>query len=88
MSPLANNLYFNKDYHVVDNINDPFYNYQILDENSRSIRDNLTNVYRDNGDNLFSLQIDDAGIYYAKLPLVQKEHVVLIDNTTVFNDTI
>ena len=28
------------------------------------------------------------GIYYAKIPLVQKEHVALIDNTTVFNDTI
>ena len=88
LSPLANNLYFNKNYLIVDNINDQFYDFPVLDENGRGISDKFNNVYRDNADNLFSLQIEDSGIYFAKLPLVQKEHVVLIDNTTVFNDTI
>lgn len=88
LSPLANNVYFEKENLVVDNINDAFYDYPVLDENGRSIRDKFNNVYRDNAENLFTLQIDNVGIYFTKLPLVQKEHVVLIDNTTVFNDTI
>ena len=28
------------------------------------------------------------GVYYISLPLVQKEHVVIIDNNTVFGDVI
>ena len=28
------------------------------------------------------------GVYAVKLPLIQKEHVVLLDNYTVFNDII
>ena len=45
-------------------------------------------IYRDK--NTFQIQSKntDNGLYNVALPLVQKEHVILIDNTTVFNDLI
>jgi hypothetical protein len=51
------------------------------------ISKNRSSIYRDNT-NRFTLTSEDDGIYLLKLPLIQKEHLVLVDNTTVFNDTI
>jgi len=87
LSPAANNLVFSQDYYVVDNLFDSFYNYPVLNQNSKKLNFNFFNVYRDNSNN-FQLTSSEDGIFLIKLPLIQKEHVVLIDNTTVFNDVI
>lgn len=90
LSPAANRLEFSRDYFVVDNIHDPFYNYKVLKSDGSPFAEKLLNSVRDNS-NQFNLLVKDNsndGIYFAKLPLVQKEHVVIIDNTTVFNDII
>ena len=87
ISPIANLLKFKSNYTVVDDIFDNFHNNTILDNNGVVIKSNLSHVSRDNNSN-FSIYSKDSGIFFAKLPLVQKEHLILIDNTTVFNDTI
>lgn len=89
LSPLANNLLFEKQYHVVDDIINGFYEYNILNSNGNRLNSQFTNIVRDNGNQFgVTLNVNDQGIYFARLPLVQKEHAVLIDNVTVFNDTI
>jgi len=87
VSPLANRLQFKREGYVVGNLFEQNAGYTILDQNGRSLKKTFTNVYRDNY-NEFNLSSNENGIYLVKLPLVQKEHLVLIDNTTVFNDTI
>jgi hypothetical protein len=89
VSPGANLLKFNREFYVVDNVYDNFYGFDILQADTTKLKNSYTNVIRDNS-NDFSLQpkATTEGIYFAKLPLVQKEHVVIIDNETVFNDTI
>jgi hypothetical protein len=88
LSPAAYQLDFKQDYVVVDDIYDEFYPYSILDENGNSLNRKFNNILRDK--NSFSLTVKntDNGIYNIKLPLVQKEHVVLIDNKTIFDDVI
>jgi hypothetical protein len=90
LSPCANKLIFEKPYFIVDNIYDSFYNYKILKSDGTPLAQDLVNTVRTNS-NEFSLvtkSTTEDGIYFAKLPLVQKEHVVLIDNRSVFNDII
>jgi hypothetical protein len=89
LSPGANKLKFNRDFYVVDNIFDNFYDLEVLKADSAKLKGSFTNIQRDNTNQFGILpQASAEGIYFVKLPLVQKEHVVLIDNTTVFNDTI
>lgn len=86
LSPGANRLLFDRDYHVVDDLNDPFYGYSIFDANGDPLDIRFNSILRDQSS--FGIQIvdTDAGLYHIGLPIVQKEHVVLFDNQTVFND--
>jgi len=89
LSPSAINLQFSRPYSVVDNIFDNFYDYTLLKADGGKLKEEFTNTLRSNQNN-FGLKLKNTadGIYFLKLPLVQKEHVCLIDNVTVFNDTI
>lgn len=88
LSPAASQLLFYQDNSVVDDIYDKFYNYKILSADGTPLNRDLNNIYRK--ENVFGLRTTDEqqGLYGVSLPLVQKEHVLLIDNVTVFNDVI
>jgi len=88
LSPAANLLEFQRDYCVVDNIKDEFYGYSIFKADGQFLSSEFNSLLRDQ--NSFGIQTvgTDEGLYHVSLPLVQKEHVVLLDNTTDFNDTI
>jgi len=88
LSPGSFEIDFKRDFLIVDDIYDNFYKYSLLDENGLPLNRKFSSILRDN--NSFSLTVKntDNGIYNIKLPLVQKEHVVIIDNETVFNDII
>jgi hypothetical protein len=86
LSPGANRLLFSSEYFVVDNIFDSITG-AVLNESKKPIKNAKSNIARDKT-NLFSLKSDNEGIYFCKLNLIQKEHVVILDNKTVFNDTI
>jgi len=89
LSPSAINLQFSRDYVVVDNLFDNFYDYTLLKADGQKLQEDFANTIR-SSQNEFGLTLKNTadGIYFVKLPLVQKEHVCLLDNKTVFNDTI
>ena len=88
LSPNANKLKFRKDYHVVDDLLDPFYGYSIKDSSGNPLSYTFTRINRDG--NEFTMDIAESanGVYMVDLPTVQNEHVVLFDNTSIFGDII
>jgi hypothetical protein len=89
LSPSANKLTFSSTNAVVDSVVDSFYDYGIFKLDGKKLDPEFINVYRSEGLFTISPSVESAvGIYCATLYLVQKEHVVMFDNTTMFNDTI
>jgi hypothetical protein len=89
VSPVANKASFEREYFVVDNIYDSFYDYNLLTGDGNRISKEFTNIFRSNANEFGVKPVNsNDGIFLVKLPLVQKEHIILVDNTTVFNDTI
>ena len=88
LSPSASQFKFKRDYHVVGDLLDPFYGYKIKESSGSPLDYNFTRLNR-NG-NEFTLDITNSadGVYFIELPLIQNEHVVLFDNTSVFGDII
>jgi len=88
LSPGADEIIFAQEFSVVDNIYDSFYEYSIYKQDGLSLEPLFTNSIR-KGNN-FTLRPRNTadGIYHATLNLVQKEHVLILDNKTVFNDII
>ena len=88
LSPASRKLSVKSSYSVADNVIDNFYSYGILKEDGNKLDRNFLRIVRQA--NNFSLLTKNTvnGIYFAKVPLVQKEQVCLIDNTTSFNDLI
>ena len=87
LSPSANKLVFNTVLSVVDDIRNPRHVYEMLDASGNPIVTDFLNTFR--VDNAVSYQpTSEVGIYCASFYLLQKEHVVIINNETMFNDTI
>lgn len=88
LSPAANQLKFYKQYAVVDDVFDDFYDYSILKEDGLPLERKFNNILREGNNFGISSVNTDSGIYNISLPLVQKEHVVVFDNKTIFDDII
>jgi len=87
LSPAAAKLIFETEYSVVDDIKNQFNGYEIFKVDGTPIEPKFLNSYREDNAVSYSPQGDD-GIYGATFYLVQKEQVLLVDNSTMFNDTI
>jgi hypothetical protein len=89
VSPAAQKLEFYNESAVVDNVFDTFYDYSLIKADGTKLRKEFTNIFR-NVENKFVLTVKNTadGIYAIKLPLVQTEHVVILDNITEFKDVI
>ena len=89
LSPGANNIVFSQEYATPDNIYDSVFDYEILDQDGKLVTIDFANIVRTD-ENTFSLKTTDGakGIFFVRLFLVQKEHVVILDNETIFADTI
>lgn len=91
VSPCANQLSFSRNYSVVDNIFNPFYDYSLLNSDGTKLLANFSNIARTT-DNNFTLATDkndsNYGIFNVKIHLVQKEHVLVLDNVSDFKDII
>lgn len=88
LSPAADRLVFKSSTSVVDSLIDPFYGYNIYKVDGNKLDVDFINVYRGGNDFILEPYNTSFGIYAATLHLVQKEHVVILDDTTLFNDTI
>jgi hypothetical protein len=88
LSPAATQLKFRTEYAKVDDIYDSFYSYSLLKSDGQKLDAEFSSLIRQ--PNEFSIKPKNTadGIFSVKLPLVQTEHVCLIDNKTVFGDTI
>jgi hypothetical protein len=88
LSPAAEEIIYKRPYAVVDSIYDPFYEYTIFKQDGFTLEPSFTNTIRE--DNSFSLRPKNTsdGLYHVTLHLVQKEHTLILDDVTVFNDII
>ena len=87
LSPSANRIVVKTDYSVVDDILNQFNGYEIFKVDGTKLEPNFINSYR-SGNYVTYSPANDEGIFGATFFLVQKEQVVLLDNSTLFNDTI
>jgi len=88
LSPSAYSLSLALNLATVNDIKDLFYGYNLFREDGQKLEPEFTSIARE--DSLFSVRSKNTnhGIYGATFYLIQKEHVVVIDNSTLFNDTI
>ena len=87
LSPSADKITFNTTLAVVDDIGNPFNGYEIFKVDGTPLEKSYINSFR--SDNAVSYSsITNDGIYGASFYLIQKEQVVLLNNSTMFNDTI
>jgi len=88
VSPSAQEVSVNILSGVPDNLFDSFYDYEIFQSDGTPLLPIFLNVKRDFQKVVVSTVNTNDGIYFLKLNYVLKEHVVLFDDRTVFNDVI
>lgn len=88
LSPCALGISMNLQYNIVDDLRDNFNDYEIFRADGQKFDQNFLNYTREDNTFAFSPRVDGIGIYGAGFYLVQKEHVLILDNVTQFNDTI
>lgn len=87
LSPILSKLKVYDSESVIDEIKNAPFSSRILDINLKAITVNNFTVNRES--NLFSLTVNnDQTIGFAELDLVQYEHLLILDNLTVFQDVI
>ena len=88
LSPSANEISFTKPYTVVDNLLDNFYDYSITNSAGSPLEPEFTRLTREGNSFTVNLANTAEGLYFIQLPLVQVEHVAILDNTSDFKDVI
>ena len=91
LNPISTKLELSVAGAVIDEINNTSNGNRILDENFNPIKSNFFNIVRTDGPNgnrsLIST-INGSTIAYARLNLVQYEHVLVFDNVDAFGDIV
>jgi hypothetical protein len=88
LSPFADKLSFSYDNAVVDNILDNFYEYSLLKADGKVLPKNNFSLARVDGTFTLTAINTYDGFYFARLNLVQKEHVLVFNNKTMFSDIV
>jgi hypothetical protein len=88
LSPAANKLVLKSTSSVVSSVIDDFFEYKVFKVDGQKLDLRFVNTFRDGNTFTMTSVNTNNGIYGATLYLVQKEHVILLDNTTLFNDVI
>ena len=88
LSPFANYIKYNFPNSVVDNISTGKYEYSLLKADGKPYPIDKFTMARE--DTVCTIKTRDAneGLFFAALNSVQKEHAMVFNNFTVFNDTI
>lgn len=88
VSPVSNKLNANTFGAIADGITDTQFGSKVIDQNFNLIKNNKYTIFRTPTE--FSVTIDNLAsvIGYVEVDLVQYEHTLVFDNTTVFNDVI
>jgi hypothetical protein len=88
LSPFANYIKYNFPNSVVDNISTGKYEYSLLKADGKSYPIDKFTMARE--DTVCTIKTTDPteGLFFATLNSIQKEHAMVFNNYTVFNDTI
>jgi len=87
MSPISNSITIFDSKAVVDEVKNTPYSSRVLDINYRAIKKNNFTISREN--NIFTFKsVVDQTVGFAEFDLVQYEHLLILDNETVFRDII
>ena len=87
LSPAADKITFTTDLSVVDDIRNPFNGYEIFKVDGTPLEAIFINSYREDNAVSYSPRTSE-GLYGATFYLTQHEHVIILDNATMFNDVI
>ena len=88
LSPFANRFSFRSNTSIVDNVFNSFYEFNLLNESGKAINRNRFNLEREGGFCTISTDGQEEGIFFARLYLIQKEHVLVFNHYSRFNDVI
>ena len=88
LSPFANKLTLQSNRGVVDSVVSNFYEYSLLKADGSPFPPTNFSLVRLDGEFVLSTVNTTEGIFFARLDLVQKEHVVVMNNFTLFNDVV
>lgn len=89
LSPGAFSVTLETQFETVDSVFDSLYGYGIIKVDGERLEPQFISISReDTGKFLIRPKITSDGIYGLRIPLVQKEHVVLFDDRTSFGDII
>lgn len=88
LSPFANYVKYSLPNSIVDNIFDSFYDYSVLKSDGTPLSKNSLSVSRNDGNCVVETSDSTNGIYFIQLNSVQKEHAMVFNNTSVFNDVV
>ena len=88
ISPFSDQLTYQYNDSVVDNVFDSFYNYSIAKSDGTPFPQANLFITRQSG--VFTINTINTvdGIYFARLNSIQKEHGMVFDNTSIFGDII
>ena len=88
LSPAAQKIKVTIPVGVASSLLDGFYDYQVLKADGKPLSPQFINVNRDFQEVTITTTDTVEGLYYLKLYYVLKEHVVIFDDRTVFNDVL
>jgi hypothetical protein len=88
LSPFANQIVYQSDDSVVDNLFNGFYDYSILKADGSPYPQKNLSISRNNGVCTIATLPETDGIYFARLNCVQKQHGMVFDNVDDFGDII
>jgi hypothetical protein len=88
LSPFAGTLKYQFTDSIVDNISTGKYEYSLLKADGKSFPIKNFRLTRNDGVCTISTVDTEEGFFFATLNLVQKEHAMVFNNSTIFSDTI
>jgi hypothetical protein len=88
LSPVVNTITSITSGVITDQVTDSQYGSKVVDQNFRLIKNNNYNIMRTASDFKLTLTDPASVVGFVELTLVQYEHVLVFNNTTVFNDII
>lgn len=88
LSPFANKVVFRSNQGIVDSITNVFQEYSLLKADGSPFPKSSFTIVRLDGEFVLSTINTQEGIFFARINLVQKEHAIVLNNFTLFNDII
>jgi hypothetical protein len=88
LSPFADKIEYRFTDSTVDDIFNSFYDYSLLKADGYAFPKDSFSISRTDGVCTITSNTERYGLFFARLRLIQKEHAIILNNTSRFNDII